>query len=159
MINDITIFIDDEYVGLTPLSENIELTVGSHKVWCIPPVPINNSRWYENPISENVIGDVIHNVFIEANEVTTVDFDLYILNTSPNYKEKTIYQDSLGFILGLNESRASENKEMKRFLNKRINQTIGITIRQPAVIFIASSNGKSTIAPKKSDKVLPNKAP
>ena len=119
-INDITIFIDDEYVGLTPLSENIELTVGSHKVWCIPPVPINNSRWYENPISENVIGDVIHNVFIEANEVTTVDFDLYILNTSPNYKEKTIYQDSLGVILGLNESRASENKEMKRFLNKRI---------------------------------------
>ena len=81
-IDDITIFIDDEYVGLTPISENIELTVGSHKVWCIPPVPINNSRWYESPISENVIGDVIHNVFIESNEVTVVDFDLYVLNLS-----------------------------------------------------------------------------
>jgi len=119
-IDDITIFIDDEYVGLTPISENIELTVGSHKVWCIPPVPINNSRWYENPISENVIGDVIHNVFIESNEVTIVDFDLYILNTSPNYKEKSIYQDSLGTIFGLGESKANTDKEMKRFLNKRI---------------------------------------
>ena len=119
-IDDITIFIDDEYVGLTPISENIELTVGSHKVWCIPPVPINNSRWYENPISENVIGDVIHNVFIESNEVTIVDFDLYILNTSPNYKEKSIYQDSLGTIFGLGETKQNTNKEMKRFLNKRI---------------------------------------
>ena len=119
-IDNITIFIDDEYVGLTPISENIELTVGSHKVWCIPPVPINNSRWYENPISENVIGDVIHNVFIESDEVVIVDFDLYILNTSPNYKEKSIYQDSLGAIFGLGESKENNNNEMKRFLNKRI---------------------------------------
>ena len=119
-IDNITIFIDDEYVGLTPISENIELTVGSHKVWCIPPVPINNSRWYENPISENVIGDVIHNVFIEPSEVTIVDFDLYVLNTSPNYEEKSIYQDSLGTIFGLGESKTNTNKEMKRFLNKRI---------------------------------------
>ena len=119
-IDDITIFIDDEYVGLTPISENIELTVGSHKVWCIPPVPINNSRWYESPISENVIGDVIHNVFIESNEVTVVDFDLYVLNTSPNYKEKSIYQDSVGAIQGLGEVKSDVDKEMKRFLNKRI---------------------------------------
>ena len=119
-IDNITIFIDDEYVGLTPISENIELTVGSHKVWCIPPVPINNSRWYENPISENVIGDVIHNVFIESDEVVIVDFDLYILNTSPNYKEKPIYQDSSGTIFGLGKSKENNNNEMKRFLNKRI---------------------------------------
>ena len=168
-INDITIFIDDEYVGLTPLSENIELTVGSHKVWCIPPVPINNSRWYENPISENVIGDVIHNVFIEANEVTTVDFDLYILNTSPNYKEKTIYQDSLGFILGLNESRASENKEMKRFLNKRIKSLKSSSSKKTssrAVEFSAEKKNKellngppptitSTINKRKKNQLVP----
>ena len=119
-IDDITIFIDDEYVGLTPISDNIELTVGSHKVWCIPPVPINNSRWYESPISENVIGDAIHNVFIGSNEVTIVDFDLYILNTSPNYKEKSIYQDSLGAILGLGDVKNQPDKGMKRFLNRRI---------------------------------------
>ena len=168
-INDITIFIDDEYVGLTPLSENIELTVGSHKVWCIPPVPINNSRWYENPISENVIGDVIHNVFIEANEVTTVDFDLYILNTSPNYKEKTIYQDSLGVILGLNESRASENKEMKRFLNKRIKSLKSSSSKKTssrAVEFSAEKKNKellngppptitSTINKRKKNQLVP----
>ena len=168
-INDITIFIDDEYVGLTPLSENIELTVGSHKVWCIPPVPINNSRWYENPISENVIGDVIHNVFKQANEVTRVDFDLYILNTSPNYKEKTIYQDSLGVILGLNESRASENKEMKRFLNKRIKSLKSSSSKKTssrAVEFSAEKKNKellngppptitSTINKRKKNQLVP----
>ena len=40
-IDDVTVFIDDEYVGLTPINDNIELTVGPHKVWCIPPVPMN----------------------------------------------------------------------------------------------------------------------
>ena len=141
-IDDITIFIDDEYVGLTPISENIELTVGSHKVWCIPPVPINNSRWYESPISENVIGDVIHNVFIESNEVTIVDFDLYVLNTSPNYKEKTIYQDSLGAILGLGEVKADTNKEMKRFLNKRIKSLKSSSSRKSSSSDINSSKDK-----------------
>ena len=141
-IDDITIFIDDEYVGLTPISETIELTVGSHKVWCIPPVPINNSRWYESPISENVIGDVIHNVFIESNEVTIVDFDLYVLNTSPNYKEKTIYQDSLGAILGLGEVKADTNKEMKRFLNKRIKSLKSSSSRKSSSSDINSSKDK-----------------
>ena len=90
-IDDVTVFIDDEYVGLTPINDNIELTVGPHKVWCIPPVPKNDSRWYKDPISENVIGDAIHNVIVRTNAVTTVDFDLYILNTAPNYKEKVYY--------------------------------------------------------------------
>ena len=141
-IDDITIFIDDEYVGLTPISENIELTVGSHKVWCIPPVPINTSRWYESPISENIIGDVIHNVFIETNEVTIVDFDLYILNTSPNYKEKTIYQDSLGAIFGLGESKANTNKEMKRFLNRRIKSLKSTSTKKSSLNNINSSKEK-----------------
>ena len=147
-IDDITIFIDDEYVGLTPISENIELTVGSHKVWCIPPVPINNSRWYENPISENVIGDVIHNVFIESNEVTIVDFDLYILNTSPNYKEKSIYQDSLGTIFGLGESKENTNNEMKRFLNKRIKSLKSSSSKN------SSSNKVNSAKEKKYKEIL-----
>ncbi|MEC8984531.1 MAG: hypothetical protein VX789_03425, partial [Candidatus Neomarinimicrobiota bacterium] len=70
-IDDVTVFIDDEYVGLTPINDNIELTVGPHKVWCIPPVPVNDSRWYKDPISENVIGDAIHNVIVRTNAVTT----------------------------------------------------------------------------------------
>ena len=147
-IDDITIFIDDEYVGLTPISEKIELTVGSHKVWCIPPVPINTSRWYESPISENIIGDVIHNVFIEVNEVTIVDFDLYVLNTSPNYKEKTIYQDSLGTIFGLGESKANTNKDMKRFLNKRIKSLKSSSSKK------SSSNNINSSKEKKYKEIL-----
>jgi hypothetical protein len=119
-IDDVTVFIDDEYVGLTPINDNIELTIGPHKVWCIPPVPVNDSRWYKDPISENVIGDAIHNVIVRANVVTTVDFDLYILNTAPNYKEKVFYMDSLGAIVGPeNESRYAD-LSMERFINKRI---------------------------------------
>ena len=119
-IDDVTVFIDDEYVGLTPINDNIELTVGPHKVWCIPPVPVNDSRWYKDPISENVIGDAIHNVIVRANAVTTVDFDLYILNTAPNYKEKVFYLDSLGGIVGPeNESRYAD-LNMEKFINKRI---------------------------------------
>ena len=119
-IDDVTVFIDDEYVGLTPINDNIELTVGPHKVWCIPPVPVNDSRWYKDPISENVIGDAIHNVIVRANAVTTVDFDLYILNTAPNYKEKVFYLDSLGGIVGPeNESRYAD-LSMEKFINKRI---------------------------------------
>jgi len=119
-IDDVTVFIDDEYVGLTPINDNIELTIGPHKVWCIPPVPVNDSRWYKDPISENVIGDAIHNVIVRANVVTTVDFDLYILNTAPNYKEKVFYLDSLGGIVGPeNESRYAD-LSMERFINKRI---------------------------------------
>ena len=119
-IDDVTVFIDDEYVGLTPINDNIELTVGPHKVWCIPPVPVNDSRWYKDPISENVIGDAIHNVIVRANAVTTVDFDLYILNTAPNYKEKVFYLDSLGGIVGPeNESRYAD-LSMEKFITKRI---------------------------------------
>ena len=133
-IDDVTVFIDDEYVGLTPINDNIELTVGPHKVWCIPPVPVNDSRWYKDPISENVIGDAIHNVIVRANAVTTVDFDLYILNTAPNYKEKVFYLDSLGGIVGPeNESRYAD-LSMEKFINKRI---IGHKI----------SGNKRTVAP------------
>ena len=119
-IDDVTVFIDDEYVGLTPINENIELTVGPHKVWCIPPVPVNDSRWYKNPISENVIGDAIHNVIVRANAVTTVDFDLYILNTAPNYKEKVFYLDSLGGIVGPEDKSRYADLSMERFIDKRI---------------------------------------
>ena len=119
-IDDVTIFIDDEYVGLTPINDNIELTVGPHKVWCIPPVPVNDSRWYEDPISENVIGDAIHNVIVRADAVTTVDFDLYILNTAPNYKEKVFYMDSLGAIVGPEDESRYADLSMDRFINKRI---------------------------------------
>ena len=119
-IDDVTVFIDDEYVGLTPINDNIELTVGPHKVWCIPPVPVNDSRWYEDPISENVIGDAIHNVIVRADAVTTVDFDLYILNTAPNYKEKVFYMDSLGAIVGPEDESRYADLSMKRFINKRI---------------------------------------
>jgi len=119
-IDDVTIFIDDEYVGLTPINDNIELTVGPHKVWCIPPVPVNDSRWYEDPISENVIGDAIHNVMVRADTVTMVDFDLYILNTAPNYKEKVFYMDSLGAIVGPEDESRYADLSMKRFINKRI---------------------------------------
>ena len=119
-IDDVTVFIDDEYVGLTPINDNIELTVGPHKVWCIPPVPVNGSRWYEDPISENVIGDAIHNVIVRADAVTTVDFDLYILNTAPNYKEKVFYMDSLGAIVGPEDESRYADLRMERFINKRI---------------------------------------
>ena len=119
-IDDVTVFIDDEYVGLTPINDNIELTVGPHKVWCIPPVPVNDSRWYEDPISENVIGDAIHNVIVRADAVTTVDFDLYILNTAPNYKEKVFYMDSLGAIVGPEDESRYADLSMERFVNKRI---------------------------------------
>ena len=119
-IDDVTVFIDDEYVGLTPINDNIELTVGPHKVWCIPPVPVNDSRWYEDPISENVIGDAIHNVIVRADAVTTVDFDLYILNTAPNYKEKVFYMDSLGAIVGPEDESRYADLRMERFINKRI---------------------------------------
>ena len=119
-IDDVTVFIDDEYVGLTPINDNIELTVGPHKVWCIPPVPVNGSRWYEDPISENVIGDAIHNVIVRTDAVTTVDFDLYILNTAPNYKEKVFYMDSLGAIVGPEDESRYADLSMERFINKRI---------------------------------------
>ena len=119
-IDDVTVFIDDEYVGLTPINDNIELTIGPHKVWCIPPVPVNDSRWYKDPISENVIGDAIHNVIVRANVVTTVDFDLYILNTAPNYKEKVFYMDSLGAIVGPEDESRYADLRMERFINKRI---------------------------------------
>ena len=119
-IDDVTVFIDDEYVGLTPINDNIELTVGPHKVWCIPPVPVNDSRWYKDPISENVIGDAIHNVIVRANAVTTVDFDLYILNTAPNYKEKVFYLDSLGGIVGPEDESRYADLSMEKFINKRI---------------------------------------
>jgi len=119
-IDDVTVFIDDEYVGLTPINDNIELTVGPHKVWCIPPVPVNGSRWYEDPISENVIGDAIHNVIVRADAVTTVDFDLYILNTAPNYKEKVFFMDSLGAIVGPEDESRYADLRMERFINKRI---------------------------------------
>jgi len=119
-IDDVTVFIDDEYVGLTPINDNIELTIGPHKVWCIPPVPVNDSRWYKDPISENVIGDAIHNVIVRANVVTTVDFDLYILNTAPNYKEKVFYMDSLGAIVGPEDESRYADLSMERFINKRI---------------------------------------
>ena len=119
-IDDVTVFIDDEYVGLTPINDNIELTVGPHKVWCIPPVPVNDSRWYEDPISENVIGDAIHNVIVRSDAVTTVDFDLYILNTAPNYKEKVFYMDSLGAIVGPEDESRYADLSMERFVNKRI---------------------------------------
>ena len=119
-IDDVTVFIDDEYVGLTPINENIELTVGPHKVWCIPPVPVHDSRWYGNPISENVIGDAIHNVIVRADELTTVDFDLYILNTAPNYKEKVFYVDSLGAIVGPEDESRYADLSMERFIDKRI---------------------------------------
>jgi len=119
-IDDVTVFIDDEYVGLTPINDNIELTVGPHKVWCIPPVPVNDSRWYEDPISENVIGDAIHNVIVRADTVTMVDFDLYILNTAPNYKEKVFYMDSLGAIVGPEDESRYADLSMERFINKRI---------------------------------------
>ena len=119
-IDDVTVFIDDEYVGLTPINDNIELTIGPHKVWCIPPVPVNDSRWYKDPISENVIGDAIHNVIVRADAVTTVDFDLYILNTAPNYKEKVFYMDSLGAIVGPEDESRYADLSMERFINKRI---------------------------------------
>jgi len=119
-IDDVTVFIDDEYVGLTPINDNIELTVGPHKVWCIPPVPVNDSRWYEDPISENVIGDAIHNVIVRTDAVTTVDFNLYILNTAPNYKEKVFYMDSLGAIVGPEDESRYADLSMERFINKRI---------------------------------------
>ena len=119
-IDDVTVFIDDEYVGLTPINDNIELTVGPHKVWCIPPVPVNDSRWYEDPISENVIGDAIHNVMVRADTVTMVDFDLYILDTAPNYKEKVFYMDSLGTIVGPEDESRYADLSMDRFINKRI---------------------------------------
>jgi len=119
-IDDVTVFIDDEYVGLTPINDNIELTVGPHKVWCIPPVPVNDSRWYEDPISENVIGDAIHNVMVRADTVTMVDFDLYILDTAPNYKEKVFYMDSLGAIVGPEDESRYADLSMERFINKRI---------------------------------------
>ena len=119
-IDDVTVFIDDEYIGLTPINDNIELTVGPHKVWCIPPVPVNDSRWYEDPISENVIGDAIHNVIVRADAVTTVDFDLYILNTAPNYKEKVFYMDSLVAIVGPEDESRYADLSMERFVNKRI---------------------------------------
>jgi len=119
-IDDVTVFIDDEYVGLTPINDNIELTVGPHKVWCIPPVPVNDSRWYEDPISENVIGDAIHNVIVRADTVTMVDFNLYILNTAPNYKEKVFYMDSLGAIVGPEDESRYADLSMERFINKRI---------------------------------------
>jgi len=119
-IDDVTVFIDDEYVGLTPINDNIELTIGPHKVWCIPPVPVNDSRWYKDPISENVIGDAIHNVIVRANVVTTVDFDLYILNTAPNYKEKVFYMDSLGAIVGPGDESRYADLSMEGFINKRI---------------------------------------
>ncbi|MCS5645581.1 MAG: hypothetical protein NZ838_05610, partial [Candidatus Marinimicrobia bacterium] len=119
-IDDVTVFIDDEYVGLTPINDNIELTVGPHKVWCIPPVPVNDSRWYGDPISENVIGDAIHNVIVRANVPTTVNFDLYILNTAPNYKEKVYYLDSLGAIVGPEDESRYVDPSMERFIDKRI---------------------------------------
>ena len=119
-IDDVTVFIDDEYVGLTPINDNIELTVGPHKVWCIPPVPMNDSRWYKDPISENVIGDAIHNVIVRTNAVTTVDFDLYILNTAPNYKEKVFYLDSLDGIVGPEDESRYADLSMERFIDKRI---------------------------------------
>jgi len=119
-IDDVTVFIDDEYVGLTPINDNIELTVGPHKVWCIPPVPVNDSRWYGDPISENVIGDAIHNVIVRANVPTTVNFDLYILNTAPNYKEKVYYLDSLGAIVGPEDESRYVDQSMERFIDKRI---------------------------------------
>ena len=119
-IDDVTVFIDDEYVGLTPINDNIELTVGPHKVWCIPPVPVNDSRWYGDPISENVIGDAIHNVIVRANVPTIVNFDLYILNTAPNYKEKVFYLDSLGAIVGPEDESRYVDPSMERFIDKRI---------------------------------------
>jgi len=148
-IDDVTVFIDDEYVGLTPINDNIELTIGPHKVWCIPPVPVNDNRWYKDPISENVIGDAIHNVIVRANVVTTVDFDLYILNTAPNYKEKVFYLDSLGGIVGPeNESRYAD-LSMERFINKRItsHKISGIKrkVVPPLVKEIKSSKQKTSM--------------
>ena len=81
---------------------------------------MNDSRWYEAPISENVIGDAIHNVIVRANAVTMVDFDLYVLNTSPNYKEKVFYLDSLGAIVGPEDEGRFADSSMERFINKRI---------------------------------------
>ena len=148
-IDDVTVFIDDEYVGLTPINDNIELTVGPHKVWCIPPVPVNDSRWYEDPISENVIGDVIHNVMVRADKVTMVDFDLYILNTAPNYKEKVFYMDSLGAIVGPEDENRYAELSMKRFINKRItsHKISGIKrkVVPPLVKEIKSSKQKTSM--------------
>ena len=148
-IDDVTVFIDDEYVGLTPINDNIELTVGPHKVWCIPPVPVNDSRWYEDPISENVIGDAIHNVIVRADAVTTVDFDLYILNTAPNYKEKVFYMDSLGAIVGPEDESRYADLSMERFINKRItsHKISGIKrkVVPPLVKEIKSSKQKTSM--------------
>ncbi|CUV09168.1 hypothetical protein MGWOODY_Mmi1868 [hydrothermal vent metagenome] len=148
-IDDVTVFIDDEYVGLTPINDNIELTVGPHKVWCIPPVPVNDSRWYEDPISENVIGDAIHNVMVRADTVTMVDFDLYILDTAPNYKEKVFYMDSLGAIVGPEDENRYAELSMKRFINKRItsHKISGIKrkVVPPLVKEIKSSKQKTSM--------------
>ena len=148
-IDDVTVFIDDEYVGLTPINDNIELTVGPHKVWCIPPVPVNDSRWYEDPISENVIGDAIHNVMVRADTVTMVDFDLYILDTAPNYKEKVFYMDSLGAIVGPEDESRYADLSMKRFINKRItsHKISGIKrkVVPPLVKEIKSSKQKTSM--------------
>ena len=148
-IDDVTVFIDDEYVGLTPINDNIELTVGPHKVWCIPPVPVNDSRWYEDPISENVIGDAIHNVMVRADTVTMVDFDLYILNTAPNYKEKVFYMDSLGAIVGPEDESRYADLSMERFINKRItsHKISGIKrkVVPPLVKEIKSSKQKTSM--------------
>ena len=142
-IDDITVFIDDEYVGLTPINDNIELTVGPHKVWCIPPVPANDSRWYEDPISGNVIGDAIHNVIVRENAVTMVDFDLYILNTSPNYKEKVYYLDSLGAIVGPEDDSRYADLSMERFIKKRITSHKNSAVKR-AVVPPLVKEGKST---------------
>ena len=148
-IDDVTVFIDDEYVGLTPINDNIELTVGPHKVWCIPPVPVNDSRWYEDPISENVIGDAIHNVIVRADTVTMVDFDLYILDTAPNYKEKVFYMDSLGAIVGPEDESRYADLSMERFINKRItsHKISGIKrkVVPPLVKEIKSSKQKTSM--------------
>jgi len=148
-IDDVTVFIDDEYVGLTPINDNIELTVGPHKVWCIPPVPVNDSRWYEDPISENVIGDAIHNVMVRADTVTMVDFDLYILDTAPNYKEKVFYMDSLGAIVGPEDESRYADLSMERFINKRItsHKISGIKrkVVPPLVKEIKSSKQKTSM--------------
>ena len=142
-IDDVTVFIDDEYVGLTPINDNIELTIGPHKVWCIPPVPVNDNRWYKDPISENVIGDAIHNVIVRANVVTTVDFDLYILNTAPNYKEKVFYLDSLGDIVGPDDESRYADLSMERFMNKR-NTSHKISGIKRTVVPPLIKEGKST---------------
>jgi hypothetical protein len=49
-----------------------------------------------------------------------VDFDLYILNTAPNYKEKVFYMDSLGAIVGPEDESRYADLSMERFINKRI---------------------------------------